>query len=386
MLALFINADIGTPIAAEYCKPSFKEILTDTLDTPINNTNNSSMLDNITNVSVNNSIDDDVVMQRILKFNPNATMGEVIACNMMMGEQLNSTKNGLNLSIYTAYLNNSTEYPIPGVDLTARQLYDQAPAVKAFVNGLDSVLVRYSHMSKEEKVEFLLTKTPCDALTNTILDNSGADELGLLSKKAFTAFDNFPTYTSKTVDIAKAQDFQEKTEKRIDNFNHDVLYYDKYFQVYGNDLPTSVDNFDDKKSNSVKTLDKAIYTMGNIRTQFVTAGSIIMVVAVLLIMIGSALLGLPGMNMILAIISSVVSPAASAALCLILLKIPGNEYPYPYGAGFAIGQIIGAIMIGIGMGLLALAIYLIVFAEVTIKNLQDRVIIVRDDMKKLERG
>jgi hypothetical protein len=37
MILLFLVADFGTPIAAEYSKPSLREILSDTLDTPLNN-------------------------------------------------------------------------------------------------------------------------------------------------------------------------------------------------------------------------------------------------------------------------------------------------------------------------------------------------------------
>jgi hypothetical protein len=174
------------------------------------------------------------LLNHILEFNPNATMGEVIACNVMFEEQLNTTKTDFDLSLYLAYIDNSDSYPIEGLEMTARELYAQAPGVKSFIDSLDAVLVRYSHMSKAEKVEFLLTKTPCDQLTNEILDKADVNELSLLSQKAFTAFDNFPTYNSKTVDIGEAQSFEKETKKRINTFNHDVLYYDKYYQVYGN--------------------------------------------------------------------------------------------------------------------------------------------------------
>ncbi|MDR2545272.1 MAG: hypothetical protein LBD03_07025 [Methanobrevibacter sp.] len=133
MILLFLSADFGTPIAAEYSKPSFKEILTDTLDVPLNGAVNSSLIGNLDLDNSSNSTDNNsVVFNRIIQFNPNATIGEVIACNMMFEEQLNKTNTDFDLSLYTAYLNNSSSYPISGLNLTARELYNQAPGVPAF--------------------------------------------------------------------------------------------------------------------------------------------------------------------------------------------------------------------------------------------------------------
>jgi hypothetical protein len=191
VIFLFMCADFGSPVAAEYSKPSLREILSDTLDAPLDNSTLMNQSD------VNGSVNP--VIERIKHFNPNGTVGEVIAVNVMFEEQLNQSNTGFDLSLYWDYCNNSSSYPIPDIDLTARELYDQAPGVRDFIDGLDNVLIRYSHMSKAEKVEFLLTKTPCNALTNEILNNADVDELSLLSQKAFGTFDNFPTYDSKTV-------------------------------------------------------------------------------------------------------------------------------------------------------------------------------------------
>jgi hypothetical protein len=220
IIIMFLLANLGSPVAAEFSKPSFNEILADTLDTSIDNS-----------TLVNES--DNPVISRIKFFNPNATVGEVIAVNVMLGEQLNQSNNGFDLNLYFYYCNNSSSYPITGVDLTARELYAQAPGVRSFIDGLDNVLIRYSHMSKEEKVEFLLTKTPSNDLTEEILDNADADELTLLSQKAFTAFDNFPDYDYD--DITKANTIKKDVEGHVDKFNNDVQYYDKYFQVYGDE-------------------------------------------------------------------------------------------------------------------------------------------------------
>jgi hypothetical protein len=143
MIGLFLSADFGTPISAEYNKPSLKDLINDTLDTPVNGSSNSSLMVNITNVSSNNNtINNNVVINRILKYNPNATIGEVLAVNMMFEEQLNNSKTDLDLSLYYDYLNNSSTYPIIGVDLTARELYDQAQGVYDFIDGLDNILIQ----------------------------------------------------------------------------------------------------------------------------------------------------------------------------------------------------------------------------------------------------
>jgi hypothetical protein len=382
-------ADFGTPIAAEYSKPSLRDIISDTLDTPVNNASNpvdnSSQVNNASNPvnnpsQVNNT--SNPLLNRISEFNPNATMGEVIACNVMFEEQLNKTNTDFDLSLYLAYINNSNSYPIEGLSMTAKELYNQAPGVKSFIDGLDAVLVRYSHMSKEEKVEFLLTKTPCDQLTNEIMDKADANELSLFSQKAFSAFDDFPTYNSKTVDIGKAQAFQKETEKRIDTFNHDMLYYDKYYSVYGNDLEENLNDFNITKDNTVETLNKAISTMTTIRNQFLTAGIIIMIVAVILICIGAMFLNIHGLELITSIINKFSQNVADIFIDHFIkdTDVIANNMHNAVFDPTGIAYIIGAILLAIGLGLLGLAIYLIVFAEVTIKNLQDRVTNIRDNL------
>jgi hypothetical protein len=115
VILLILSVNISTPIASKYSKPSFKEVLADTLDTPI------------TDYDFYGS--DNPVIERIILFNPAGTVGEVLAVNMMLEEQLNNSRTGFNLSLYYDYLNNSSNYPIAGVDLTARELYEQAPGV-----------------------------------------------------------------------------------------------------------------------------------------------------------------------------------------------------------------------------------------------------------------
>jgi hypothetical protein len=177
--------------------------------------------------------------------------------------------------------------------------------------------------------------------------------------------------------IGKAKAFKQETEERIDIFNHQVQHWDKYYQVYRNDLPDNLSDFDLTRNNSVATLNKAINTMSSIRNQFNTAGGIIMTVAIILIIIGSMFLCSKGVRLIIDIVDKCCK--GNGPLSTMIYKKSFKLYEANSPCEFLtipspISCIIGAIILAIGAGLLGLAIYLIVFAEVTIKNLQDRVI------------
>ncbi|MDR2544268.1 MAG: hypothetical protein LBD03_01775 [Methanobrevibacter sp.] len=333
ILLIFLVANLGSPIAVKYSKPGFKEVLSDTLDIPLNN---CSLLNksNFNNSSIN------PVTTRIKYFNSNATIGELIAIQTMMYDQLNNGKTDFDINLYYDYLNNSSTYPITGVDLTARELYEQAQGVHDFIDGLDGILIKYSHMTRDEKVDFLLTKSPSNEVTQEILEDADADELDYLTDNAFTALDNIPDYDYE--DISMASTIKNDIEDRVNKFNVDMQHYDKAYQINSFDKKNSKNNpltgdFNVNDTNNTTALKELraeyVAELDNVKAEkehcekvkkkFIKAGTIITGI---------------GLGCV----------ALSAALCFLVITIVGIPIIVALATIGALLAVVGAPLLGVG--------------------------------------
>jgi hypothetical protein len=151
---------VGSAAEAELSSNKFSEIL----DIPLPEINM-------------NRTDIEVIVSFIQhNFNDMLTEGEISCLVDYYNEKLNH-ESIFNMHLYADYLKNSSEHPISNIGLTARELYDQAPGVHDFIDKMQGLTVKYSTLSHNEKVQFLITKPCSDAITESILNNATDDEI-----------------------------------------------------------------------------------------------------------------------------------------------------------------------------------------------------------------
>jgi hypothetical protein len=141
------------------------ENLVKPLDIPLPEIN---MSDNRTDIEV-------IVSYIQHNFNDMLTDAELGCLVNYYGEQLD-TESSFNLKLYADYLNDSNSHPIKGVELNAKELYAQAPGVHDFIDKMNGLTAKYSTLSHDQKVDFLMNKIASDNTAADILDNASVDE------------------------------------------------------------------------------------------------------------------------------------------------------------------------------------------------------------------
>ncbi|MDR1819368.1 MAG: hypothetical protein LBR15_03880 [Methanobrevibacter sp.] len=355
---------------------------------------NDVQINNVKNAEIRDIEDPNIVVKHFNNITNDAlTTGEALAMNIMMNETLGSftvNPNGFGPELYRAYIVNGTNYePLAdrNIHLTADELYHQSASVKAFIDGMNDVVLRFSHMTRDQKVDFLMTKTPCDALTKDILDGASPDKLSYLAETSFGAFDNFPNYSSSTASIGEAKKMEKSVNDRLKTFNYDVAHNAKYFDLYGNENALEGD-LEETKVRTVATLNKAIDGIQKIRDQFLIAGISILIASLIIIAIAMAFTCGTGCLKIMEFIKTFTSVSTFSNIFDVMVnyweiidKLEDIDINIPCPGPLAI--IIGSILWAIGLSMLGLAIWFLVYSEVTMKNLQNRLIDVRNNIQTI---
>jgi hypothetical protein len=238
-----------------------------------------------------NSTDNEVLIGYTQQhYNDHLTLPEVLCMADYYEEQLNHTQSTFNYHLFTDYLRNSSEHPISSIGLTARELYNQSPGVHDFIGKMLSLTAKYSILDRKAKIEFLRNKVCNDELTNSILGNATNNEINYLNvHHAFDGLSEIKEYDNDTANfVGEGYNYKDSVEKAIAKFNSDVYATHLDFLLDG--APVTIDD----AFNVNSTIDLLTGVQGNIKYSQSTikhAGTGILVGGVLTMVMGGALMG-----------------------------------------------------------------------------------------------
>ncbi|MDR1820776.1 MAG: hypothetical protein LBR15_11090 [Methanobrevibacter sp.] len=105
---------------------------------------------------------------------------------------------------------------------------------------LDEVIVKYSHMSKDDKAWFLVTKKASDENTKKVLESCTNDnaKLNYIMNRAVPILSNISEYKGSCVNIEALNKYVKDTRETINDFNANVLQADQAYKLGVDDHET----------------------------------------------------------------------------------------------------------------------------------------------------
>jgi len=330
------------------------DIIIDGLNTEVNDTDGNS-------TEVFNS--SDIIQNHILEKAPHVTNGEMLAIYDMMSEQFDTENGNFKFQFYTDYLNDSDEYPVNGLNYTARELYNQSSYYKSLINGIEQIIDNYDHMTSDEKMNFLITKEPNISNAMKCFKTNDRNKLLYLSQ----SIENFsiPEYDKNIMDLAGINGYKNKIRTFTKDFAHAVLVADKTYDTYNPDF-----NFNNvsmyNNSAYLETIDKATNKLDGQIKGLNSGGGAMLTVGVILLIIGGV-----------SHYSKVVVNRHWGVDDQGFINQMSASMKWEYVPWLVVLKVI---LISLGLILTSLAIYFLVLANVHLKKIEDTLISIKEDL------
>jgi hypothetical protein len=329
------------------------------------------------NIAENSSAVDIVTSYLQNNFHDKLTVGELTCLIVYYSDQLENNSSTFNLELYANYLCNNSEYPIKNIQLTARELYEQAPGVHDYIDKMQDLTYNYRKLSKEQKIQFIKNKMPSDSLTTKILDNATGDELYYMSAHGvFNILENIRPYDNKTWNVVgEAYSYKDEVEKVLLRFNTEIQSTDYHIEI--DNYPSIVDenNTVNQSISSLTSIENNLIesqnNVGDIGLAILISGVGLTIFACSLLAINNYLLNTGSIPIKKSMMLLSLNSRNTGWLDLLLSSKPPSIGTNP------VAMIVDAILIGIAIVLIG--IWLIVLAYVTLDNLILRV-------QKIKRG
>jgi len=201
------------------------------------NTVGDDILNEIAGIPVNTSVENNstnIVQNYINSKCPNLTVAENLKIYDMMQQQWDGPNGNTKFNFLIAYLNNSSEYPIQGLSYTARELYSQSAYYHSWISAVDNIINDYGHMTRKQRVEFLITKNPTLKEALTCFNTNDQNKLYFLSDSISDL--EVPEYDGNVLDVDKAINYKNNVQDYIYKFSHTILTADMYYDMYCNNI------------------------------------------------------------------------------------------------------------------------------------------------------
>ncbi|MDR2623107.1 MAG: phage holin family protein [Methanobrevibacter sp.] len=277
-------------------KPNQDDIKNEILDDAIDLDTNQFM-DEVSNITGNDTLKDNYTDSLPGKEHDyyqglgagEISLAELVHINELINERVASEYGYKGGKLYLGYIEHPDDLVTDDSTfkgMTYNDVFTKVDWYKKLKSNLDNYVLTFSHMSRDERIDYLNVKKPDTDNTKEIFETATTEQIINILPKCNNSISNLANVAEKYSAHGVNTDGIGEINGAIDKFNDDVNHYNNEYLLYPDSRSFNISDYDNLSGQSLTMLNESYNKLNETTHNIVVSGSAFTGLSIALIAVG----------------------------------------------------------------------------------------------------